>query len=48
MATVVARLFDVLRGFVLHAVKHPAAHLSEPTIELEVASNLGDALLLGA
>ena len=48
MASIVASLFNVLCGFVLHAVKHAAVDLRKSTIEFKVASNLRDALLLRA
>jgi hypothetical protein len=47
MAPIVAGLFDVHCGFVLHPVKHTAVDLRKPTVDFEVTSNLRDALLLG-
>ena len=48
MAAIVASLFDVLCGLVLHAVEHTAVNLGKATINFKVVSNLRDALLLGA
>ena len=48
MAGILAGQFDVLRGFILHTVKHAAVDLGKPTIDLEFASDLGYPPLLSA